>query len=146
MTSPTSAPPPSTPPRTHRTRTLVLVAVAAAAVVGVLGLVVGGIGGALLSSGLGGGGSTEDQNIAEGCAILERVEEDLPVQEDSLALDEPLMFELGAVGQLFMAAGAGDTDGELWTAGNDLVAGMSRLDVDLLNEGIEQAEAICADA
>lgn len=146
MTSSTPPPPASARPGTHRTRTLVLVAVAAAVVAGLLGLVIGGLGGALLSSGLGGGGSRTDQNISEGCAILDRLEEDLPLQEDSLDLSDPLLFELGAAGNHFMAAGAGDTDGELWTAGNELVAGMSRLDTDLTNQGLEDAAAICKNA
>jgi len=37
-----------------------------------VGLIAGGLGGVLLSSGLGDGGSKADQTIAEGCAILER--------------------------------------------------------------------------
>lgn len=114
-------------------------------IAGGLGLITGGLGGTLLSTGLGNGGSKADQNISEGCAILDRLEEDLPVEEDSLSLSEPLLFELGAAGHHFMAAGAGETDGPLWTAGSDLVAGMSRLDVGLTNEGAE-AEGICANA
>lgn len=141
-------PSPDTAPRsgTHRTRTLVLIAVAAAAVAGVLGLLVGGVSGALLSSGLGGSGSRTDQNVAEGCAILDRLEEELPVEEDSVGLSDPLIFELGAAGQLFMAAGAGDPNGELWTIGGDLVSGMSTLDVERMNDSIEAAEEICANA
>lgn len=131
----------------HRTGTLVVVALAAALVAGLLGLGVGGVGGALLSTALGGEkGSSTEQNVAEGCAILDRLELELPLHEDSLALDEPLMFELGAAGNHFMAAGAGDTDGELWRAGSDLVAGMSRLDPQLLNDALAQLEPICTDA
>lgn len=148
MTS--SAPAPHTTARagSHRTRTLVMVGLAAALVAGMLGLLIGGLGGTLLAAGVGGGGSGSraGQNISEGCAILDRLEEDLPVEEDGFDLGSPLMFELGAAGNHFMAAGAGDTDGVLWSAGSDLVAGMSRMDVELTNEGLEALEETCASA
>ncbi|GAA1489137.1 hypothetical protein [Brachybacterium sacelli] len=125
---------------TPRTRTVVLIAVAAAVIAGLVGLGLGGLGGVLLSSGSAGGSDT-DQDIAEGCAILERAEDQLPVSEDSLSLEEPLLFELGAAGNLFMAAGAGGADDELWASGSDLVTGMSMLDTDMINESIETLQA-----
>ena len=147
MTSPTPSPHPTARAGSHRTRTLVLVGIAAAAVAGLLGLALGGLGGTLLAGGLGGGSdSRTDQNISEGCAILDRLEEDLPVQEDRFDLESPLMFELGAAGHHFMAAGVGNTEGVLWTAGSDLVAGMNRLDVELTNEGLTALEQTCANA
>lgn len=144
-----STPPPNAPVRTgtHRTLTLVIVAIAAALVAGLLGLAVGGIGGTFLATGLGGASDSRvDQNISEGCAIIDRLEEDLPIEDGSFAFDNPLMFELGAAGNHFMAAGAGDPNGELWTAGNDLVAGTARLDSELTNGGLDQLEEICANA
>lgn len=148
MTSPTPSPHPTARAGTHRTRTLVLVGLAAAAVAGLLGLAVGGVGGTLLAGGIGGGssGSRVDQNISEGCAILDRLEEQLPVVVDDFNLESPLMFELGAAGNHFMAAGVGDTDGVLWTAGHDLVAGTSTLDVDLTNEALTALDDTCANA
>src|SRR5690625_7807347 len=60
------------------------------------GLGLGGLGGVLVSSdGLGGGDRT-GQDIADGCAILERLKDDLPAEEGSVTLEEPLLFELGA--------------------------------------------------
>src|SRR5699024_5540221 len=125
MSSHPADPSASRAPRgSHRTRTVVLIAVAAAVVAGLVGLGVGGVGGALLASG-GPGGDRRGQDVADGCAILDRMEADLPVEEDSVTLDEPLLFELGAAGQLFMAAGAGDQQSEAWLTGKKLVDGMS---------------------
>lgn len=147
MTSSTPSSRPEAPARSHRTSSLVLVGIAAALVAGLFGLVIGGLGGTLLAGGIGiGSDSRMDQNISEGCAILDRLEEDLPVQEDSLGLEDPLVFELGAAGHHFLAAGAGDNSGVLWSGGSDLVAGMSRLDVELTNQGIETLEETCANA
>lgn len=147
MTSSPPVDPPANGPSagTHRTRTVVLIAVAAAVVAGLVGLGLGGLGGVLLSSGGLGGGDRTDQDIAEGCAILDRAEDDLPVQEGSMNLEDPLIFELGAAGQLFMAAGAGDQDGEAWRTGQELVSGMSTLDAEMINDSVETAQkTICA--
>lgn len=152
MTSPTPSPHPTARAGSHRTRTLVLVVIAAALVAGLIGLAIGGLGGTLLggtllAGGLGGGSDSRvEQNISEGCAILDRLEEDLPVQEDRFDLESPLMFELGAAGHHFMAAGAGDTSGVLWSGGSDLVAGMNTLDVERTNEGLGALEKTCANA
>lgn len=133
------------PTGSHRTRTVVLIAVAAAVVTGLVGLGLGGLGGVLLSSGGIGGGDRTDQDIAAGCAILDRVEDDLPVEQGSMSLEEPLIFEVGAAGQLFMAAGAGGTDDELWSAGSDLVSGMSTVDADRINESVRTLQTtVCA--
>lgn len=131
----------------HRTGTLVVVALAAALVAGLLGLGVGGAGGALLATGLDGEhGSRAEQNIAEGCAILDRVEPDLPADEDSFSIEKPLLFELGAAGQHFMAADRAGSPGDLWSAGSDLVQASATLDMQLANDALEQLEPVCADA
>ncbi|MDN5821461.1 MAG: hypothetical protein L0H39_08235, partial [Brachybacterium sp.] len=133
-----STPAAATPlPRTHRTRTLVLVAAAAALVVGLIGLGIGGVGGALLSGSLGSADSRTDQDLADGCAILDRVEGELPLTEESLDVQAPLFFELLAASQLFMAAGVGEDDLELQMASSELLAGMNRVDIDQANEAIE---------
>ncbi|WP_157697066.1 hypothetical protein [Brachybacterium avium] len=134
------------PPRTHRTRTLVLVAAAAALVVGLIGLGIGGVGGALLSGSLGSADSRADQDLADGCAILDRAEGELPLTEESLDVQAPLFSELLAAASLFTAAGVGKDDLELQTAGSELLEGMSRLDIDLANETLEALAPICADA
>ncbi|MDN5899050.1 MAG: hypothetical protein L0H74_03180 [Brachybacterium sp.] len=142
-----STPAAATPlPRTHRTRTLVLVAAAAALVVGLIGLGIGGVGGALLSGSLGSADSRTDQDLADGCAILDRAEGELPLTEDSLDVQDPLFFELVAAANLFTAAGVGDDDLALRTAGSELLDGMTRLNIDQVNEAIETLAPICADA
>lgn len=143
QSSPAAATP---PPRTHRTRTLVLVAAAAALVVGLIGLGIGGVGGALLSGSLGSADSRTDQDLADGCAILDRAEGELPLTEDSLDIQDPLFFELVAAANLLTAAGLGNDDLELRTAGSELLDGMTRLNIDQVNEAIESLAPICADA
>lgn len=146
--SPQSAPTAATAsPRAHRTRTLVLVAVAASLVTGLIGFGLGGLGGVLLTSGLGGSGSRTDQNVSDGCAILDRVESELPVTDDSLSLEDPLLFELGAAGQLFMAsATTEDGDEAVQDAGRGLLSGASMLDTGQINESLEALAPLCADA
>lgn len=129
----------------HRTRTVVLIAVAAAVVAGLVGLGLGGLGGVLFSSSGLGGGDRKGQDIADGCVILDRLEDDLPVEEGAVSLEEPLLFELGAAGQLFMAAGAGDQDSEAWLTGKELVSGTATLDMKGINDSVETAQTtICA--
>ncbi|HJB11214.1 MAG TPA: hypothetical protein H9786_11930 [Candidatus Brachybacterium merdavium] len=145
-TSPPVDPSATSPPRgAHRTRTVVLIAAAAAVMAGLAGLGLGGLGGVLVSSdGLGGGDRT-GQDIADGCAILERLKDDLPAEGGSVTLEEPLLFELGAAGQLFMVAGAGDQESEAWLTGSELMDGMSTLDVEKINDSVETAQStICA--
>lgn len=145
MSLPSSPPPPQSPPSgTHRTRTLVLIALVAALVAGVLGLGVGGLGGVLLSSGLSGSGSRTEHDVEQGCAIVERLEEELPLTADGLELDGPLVYELMAAGSLFMAAGYGDDDEALLGAGRDLVGATNRLDVEVMNETYDVLRSECA--
>ena len=88
---------------------------------------------------------TGGQDIADGCAILERLKDDLPAEEGSVTLEEPLLYELGAAGQLFMVAGAGDQESEAWLTGSELMDGMSTLDVEKINDSVETAQStICA--
>src|SRR5699024_12871080 len=109
------------------------------------GLGLAGLAGALVSSAGPGGGARAGQDIAEGCAILERLKDDLPAGEGSVTLEEPLLFELGAAGQLFMVAGAGDQESEAWLTGSELMDGMSTLDVEKINDSVETAQStICA--
>ncbi|MDN6400748.1 MAG: hypothetical protein L0K01_09885, partial [Brachybacterium sp.] len=80
---PLAAQPPALHPPTragsHRTRALVLGEIVAALVAGLIGLAIGGLGGTLLggtllAGGLGGGSDSRvEQNISEGCAILDRL-------------------------------------------------------------------------
>lgn len=142
----TSSPTP-TPSRPHRTLTLVIAVLVTAVIAGALGLGAGGLGGYLLGS-PGGSASGEDraaQNIAEGCAVLDRVGDELPVDAESLDLSEPLIFELTAAGSSFMAVGRVDESREALTeAGSDLVSGASTLNAERINETLEVLETECA--
>lgn len=129
----------------HRTRTVVLIAVAAAVVAGLVGLGIGGLGGVLLSSGGIGGGDRTDHDIAAGCAILDRVEDDLPVEEGSISMEEPLIYELNGAGHLFIAAGAGDPHSETWLSGKKLVVATSMADADRTNESIQTLQTTICD-
>lgn len=141
-----SSPSPS-PSRRHRTLTLVIAVLVTAVVAGFIGLGAGGLGGYLLGS-PSSAASSEDraaQNIAEGCAVLDRVGDELPVDAASLDLHEPLLFELTAAGSSFMAVGrVGESHQALAEAGSELVSGVSTLNAERVNEGLEVLEAECA--
>ncbi|MFC7464382.1 hypothetical protein [Brachybacterium sp. GCM10030252] len=120
-----------------------LALLATAVVVGLLGLGVGGIGGFLL--GRGGVGGPSDPNLAEACATLDRISGQLPIDEDSLALDDPLVWELLAAGSHFTAAGSEpDGDEQLREIGTEVQQGISALDVELLEDATSKMQAECA--
>ncbi|MFC7375132.1 hypothetical protein ACFQRD_07625 [Brachybacterium sp. GCM10030268] len=131
--------------RRHRTRTLVIVAIAAAVVAGVVGLGAGGVGGFMLSSGSGGsGGSRAEQNVAEGCAVLERIESDLPFEESEFSLETPQIFEITAIASSFMAAGTADpARSDLYDAGRRVQEGLNTFDVEEVNAALEALGAEC---
>lgn len=147
MTAAQTSSPAPTPSRSHRTLTLVIAVLVTAMVAGLIGLGIGGLGGYLLGS-PGGAASAEDraaQNVAEGCAVLDRVGDELPVDMESLDLNEPLIFELTAAGSSFMAVGRVDESREALTeAGAELVSGASTLNAERINESLEVLESECA--
>lgn len=137
------------PPQPASTRPRVTPAVLiTAAVAVVVGLLIGAGGGYLIANGLDGetGGTRGEQDVATGCSTLERIGEDIPLNQENASIDDPVMFELIGVGYLFMAANEADDEhaaiGEL---GKDLVAGMTRLDLDLVNSSAEELLTACAD-
>lgn len=145
----TPLPGPAAPPKagTHRTRVLIVISLAAALVAGLIGVAIGGLGGfALSSSGIGGAGSSRaEQSAAEGCATLARVDDELPLTDESLNLSEPLVFELMGAAGLFMATGrADDSFVEFADAGQDLISGTNTLDMETANESIEILTRECA--
>ncbi|SJM70799.1 hypothetical protein FM112_15570 [Gulosibacter sp. 10] len=116
----------------------------AATVAGVAGLVIGGLGGFLLFGERGGSEDRGEQVIAEGCAVLERLEDEFPLGEDALALEDPLIFELGGAGQLFMAADRVDSELEPFsTAGRDLATATSRVDLAAADEAAAELLELC---
>lgn len=130
---------PTPPPR--RTAPLLVTAV--------LALVVGvalGVLGFWIATDDGGDGSRAEQDMAAGCEILERAEGELPMDPEQVSLEEPLFFELIGAGSLFMATGLADDSYESVSAlGNDLSAGVNRLDLELANGAISQLQSECAD-
>lgn len=132
------------PPTRSRRSALIITAVVAV----IMGLVLGGGIGYLIFADRGDSGSTPraEQDVAEGCAILDRLEDELPVDVESTSLKDPLVFELLGAGHLFMAASRADESYEtISQLGEDLISGMSRLDLDQANEAIAPLQAECAD-
>ena len=132
------------PPAPSRRPALIITAVVAV----IVGLVLGGGIGYLIFADRGDSGSTPraEQDVAEGCAILERLAGELPVDPDSASLKDPVIFELLGAGHLFMAASRADESYEaISELGNDLINGMSRLDLDQANEAIAPLQEECAD-
>lgn len=136
-------PTPASPPANGRT-VLIITAVVAAIVGVVLG---GGIGYLLFADRADGTALPRaEQDVAEGCAVLERIEDDLPVDTESTSIDDPVVFELLGAGHLFMAASRADESFEVVAElGKDLVAGITRLDLDLVNETSAELQTECAD-
>lgn len=137
------------PPQPASTRPRVTPAVLITAVVAVVvGILLGAAGGYVVANGLGVDeeGSRGERDVAAGCAVLERAREDLPLGQDNVKIDNPVFFELIGAGHLLMAAEQADDEyaaiGEL---GKDLVAGMTQLEVDLVNSSADELLAECAD-
>ena len=121
---------------------------ATALLVGSAGLGVGGLVGALTSgsSGFGGSSSRSEQNFDEACALHERLEDDFPLGDSDFSLEEPLVFEVMAMGNSFSAGAAGDSSLEhITVAGNNLVASISRLEPRMANEPYEELGRFCED-
>lgn len=98
----------------------------------------------------GGEGSEADSraavNVAAGCAVVERLSEEGPIDPEQASIDDPFIWEAGGAGQLFVAASYADDDYEQWAErGQALVASMQRLQIDLANDTIEDLAADCAD-
>lgn len=141
---PNPAPPNPAPPASKETSTLII----AAAVALVIGLVIGAAAGQLLFAGNTGGSaeSRAEQDVIEGCAILDRIGDELPLDEDSTSISEPVLFELLGAGHLFMAAVRADESYEkVGELGQTMVSGVSRLETDELNEAITGLQSECAD-
>lgn len=91
-----------------------------------------------------GGGSRAEQDMAAGCLILERVQDELPVEVEQLTAEEPLVSELIGAGNLFMAAATADESYEsVFALGDDLRAGVS-YDLEVANSAITQLQTECA--
>lgn len=128
-------------PAPRRSSPLLLTAIVAA----LAGLIVGGLGGYLIFSD-GGSSDRGAQNVDDGCSIIERVEDEFPLDRDSIDLDEPLIFELGGAGQIFMAADrADDSLASISQSGRDLTTSMSRLDIDGANDALDELVEECGD-
>lgn len=126
---------------------MVVAVIVTAVVTGLIGLGAGGLGGYLLGSpgGTSSSGPRAEQNLEGGCTILERLDAELPADGDALDLSEPLLFELTAAGSSFMAAGRADENYEVPAeTGQDLVAGASTVNIELINESVQSLQTECA--
>lgn len=138
-----SAVPPVPPAPARRTGLIAVLVIVTAVIALGLGLLVGWavFGGDGGSDGDGRG----EANLEAGCVIVERLADDVPLASEDLFLENPEIWEIGGAGQLFVAASYAGA-GERWTEpGRDLMSGIQRVDLDLVNDSIETLIADCAD-
>lgn len=114
----------------------------------VVGLLVGVLAGSVLlggNAGIGGGaGEGAAGDAAAACAYVTANVDDL--NEESLALDEPPIWQLQAAGTLAQAAAVADASYQaLGEQGMELFGAMARLDVQVAQSALTAMDQICQD-
>lgn len=112
----------------------------ALAIVATLALLLGAGAGLLL----GGGTSADvsaDGDLRTACGYLEEI--DTPIENEDISLDDPLLWQLTAVGSLAVSAGYGGQEEALREAGEQLMSAVQRLDIDQMSEAMEEILAHC---
>lgn len=144
----TASPSPEyTPPRpASRRGSVVAVTATVSAFVGVgIGVLVG----FLLFSGSDGesASSRAEQNFVTGCASIEAMEDEFPLDEESgPVLEDPLWWEIMGTAHFFAAAGIADSESELGEgASTELISALSVLDTEQVNEVVDDLLAHCAE-
>lgn len=113
--------------------------------IGVLvGLLVGVLAGSALLGGSGSAGSGADADAQVACSYVEASVGE--VNEESMALDQPLIWQLHGAGGLAEAAATGDGSYEAFgEQGRDLFQAASTLDLELAQTTLEAMKQSCAD-
>ncbi len=85
-----------------------------------------------------------EDDAAITCSEVGRI--DLPLGMTELGLDEPLYWRLFGISGFASAAGHGDdAHAALDRPGQQLVAGLQRVDVDMMDEALQQLSTVCGD-
>ncbi|MEE6286139.1 hypothetical protein V2J52_00545 [Georgenia sp. MJ173] len=106
-----------------------------------LALVVGIGAGLLLHDPLFGSSGGGNVDLATTCDYVEQIP--VPVTADDIEIDGPLLWQLQALAGLAVAAHYSGAEEAFMDAGLDVMAGLQRVDEDLLNEGLDGVRAGC---
>ena len=110
----------------------------------VVGLLIGVLAGSTLLGGGGDAGSGPDADAQAACAYVEASVGE--VDEESMALDQPLIWQLQGAGALAQAAATGDESYQAFgEQGMELFRAMSTLDLELAQSTLTAMESSCAD-
>lgn len=99
----------------------------------------------------GGSGGDEDDraatNVATACEILERLEDEFPLEaDDASPLGDPVTWEISGAGQLMGAAELADDEYEEWReVGIELITAVQIADFERLDDSFDAAIEMCAD-
>lgn len=104
---------------------------------GLVALAVGLAAGTLLG---GGGLVGEDDDLQTACRYVEDFGSGVA---ERIALDEPLVWQVGGAAQIAVAAGLENGDEALREAGTDLMTAMQQLDGELVDAAIDKIGSHC---
>lgn len=104
---------------------------------GLVALAVGLAAGTLLG---GGGLVGEDDDLQTACRYVEDFGSGVA---ERIALDEPLLWQVGGAAQIAVAAGLENGDEALREAGTDLMTAMQQLDGELIDDAIAAIDSHC---